>query len=122
VAFAHLRGVGGEGDPPADLRGVGGERDPPADLPAGPAEHRLARIVEILAAEGGDVVAVDLTPPELTGTGVRVMRVVAPALIPILAHSAVRYLGSRRLNEAPRRMGYRVLSEEEVNPWPCPLL
>ncbi len=66
TAFAHLHGVAGDGNPPIDLRGagwdgnppidlrgVGGEAKPSVDLPDAPAEHRLARIVEILAAEGG---------------------------------------------------------------------
>jgi ribosomal protein S12 methylthiotransferase accessory factor len=89
--------------------------------PAGTVAQRLARVVTMLAEECGDVVAVDLTPAELEGTGVRVVRVIAPALIPRLSHPQVRYLASRRLYEAPRRLSFRVRGEQEVNPWPSPL-
>ena len=87
----------------------------------GTVAQRLARIVMILARQSSDVVAVELTPVEFEGSNVRVVRVIAPALIPFLAYPSVRYLGSRRLYEAPRRMGFRVLPEEELNPWPSPL-
>jgi ribosomal protein S12 methylthiotransferase accessory factor len=89
--------------------------------PAGTVAQRLARVVTMLAEECGEAVAIDLTPAELEGTGVHVVRVIAPALIPHLSHPQVRYLASRRLYEAPRRLGFRVLPEEEVNPWPSPL-
>ena len=89
--------------------------------PAGTVAQRLARVVTMLAEECGDAVAVDLTPAELEGTGVHVVRMIAPALIPHLSHPQVRYLASRRLYEAPRRLSFRVLPEEEVNPWPSPL-
>ena len=87
----------------------------------GTVAQRLARVVRILARECSDVVAVELTPVELKGAGVRVVRVIAPSLVPFLAHPGVRYLGSRRLYEAPARMGFPVLPEQEVNPWPSPL-
>ncbi|HYB30713.1 MAG TPA: YcaO-like family protein [Solirubrobacteraceae bacterium] len=83
--------------------------------------RRLERVVSILAEESSDVVAVDLTPVELEGTGVRVVRVIVPPLIPYLADTRVRYLASRRLFEAPRRMGLTSLPTQEVNPWPSPL-
>lgn len=83
--------------------------------------QRLGRIVRVLARESSDVVAVELTPVEFENAGVSVVRVIAPALIPYLAYPSVRYLGSRRLYDAPRRMGFRVLPEGDVNPWPSPL-
>jgi len=116
--------------PPADvpaeafdhLLAAPGPVAPPCAVPAPtPVQARLMDVVGRLAAEAGDVVAVDLTPVELDGTGVRVVRVIVPALVPFLAHPGVRYLASRRLYEAPRRMGHRVRPEEEVNPWPSPL-
>ncbi len=87
----------------------------------GTATQRLARTVRALSHTSRDVVAVDLTPVELEGAGVHVVRVVAPALIPYLAHPRVRYLASRRLYEAPPAMGFAALPPEEVNPWPSPL-
>lgn len=93
----------------------------PRGNPSTPINLRLARVVSILAEESSDVVAVNLTPVELEGTDVRVMRVIVPPLIPYLADTRVRYLASRRLYEAPRRLGLTSLPQEEVNPWPSPL-
>ena len=81
----------------------------------------LARTVRRLAVDCPEVVAVDLTPVELRNRELRVVRVVAPALLPFLSHPGARYLGSRRLYAVPRRLGFPTLSEEEVNPWPSPL-
>jgi ribosomal protein S12 methylthiotransferase accessory factor len=67
------------------------------------------------------VVAVELTPLDFGGSGVRVVRVIAPSLVPFLAYPSVRYLGSRRVYEAPGRIGFRVLPEKDLNPWPSPL-
>jgi ribosomal protein S12 methylthiotransferase accessory factor len=89
--------------------------------PSGTVAHSLARVTTILAEDSGDVVAVDLTPAELESSGVQVVRVIAPSLIPHLAHQGASYLGSRRLYEVPRRLGFSVRSPEEVNPWPSPL-
>jgi ribosomal protein S12 methylthiotransferase accessory factor len=83
--------------------------------------RELAATIAVLAAESRELVAVDLTPPELMAAGIHVIRAIAPPLIPFLAHPRVRYLASRRLYEAPRRMGHRVLGERELNPWPSPL-
>jgi len=122
-AFAHLDL---SAPAPGSERPAGGVNPgPPATRRQGDfigtVSQRLRRIVGILAREAGDVVAVELTPVELRGTGVRVVRVIVPALIPFLAHVGVRYLDSRRLCEAPRRMGFPVRPPEEVNPWPSPL-
>ena len=110
-AFGHLR------DPDTAAAGGGGVRGEFI----GTVGQRLARVVARLARQSRDVAAVELTPVELAGSGVRVVRVLAPSLIPILAHPGVRYLASRRLYEVPRRMGLTVRSEAEVNPWPSPL-
>lgn len=120
-AFDHLFS-----DRPARVQGARAPNDgsgllePPANLSAS-IDQRLARVVSILAGESSDVVAVDLTPIELDGTDVRIMRVIAPPLIPHLADARVRYLASRRLHEAPRRMGFTSGPGGEVNPWPSPL-
>ncbi len=113
IAFRHLFSPAADGAA-GHATGVAGEF-------IGTVAQRLARLVRILARESSDVIAVDLTPVELQGAGVHVVRVIAPSLIPILAHPGVRYLGSRRLYAAPARMGFPVLPEQEVNPWPSPL-
>jgi hypothetical protein len=101
--------------------GVGAGLLEPLGNPSTSINERLARVVSILAEESSDVVAVDLTPVELEGTDVRVVRVIVASLIPCLADIRVRYLASRRLHEAPRRMGFTSLPDEEVNPWSSPL-
>ena len=119
-AFAHLFAarVPREDRSPAPAGPLSLGRD---GRPAGTVAQRLARVTTRLAEECGDIVAVNLTPDELSGTGVHVMRVIAPALIPHLSHPKVRYLASRRLYEVPPRMGFRARLQEEVNPWPSPL-
>jgi ribosomal protein S12 methylthiotransferase accessory factor len=108
-------------------RGQRGQRARPgsarsrASGPSSEVARELAATIAVLAAESRELVAVDLTPPELMAAGVHVIRAIAPPLIPFLAHPRVRYLASRRLYEAPRRMGHRVLDERELNPWPSPL-
>jgi len=113
AAFAHLFEPPGRPAPLAPVR---------RRLDRGSLERQLATVVELLVAECGELLAVELTPPELAGSGLRVVRVIAPALIPFLAHPRVRYLGSRRLYDVPPRMGHPVSSEEGLNPWPSPLL
>lgn len=71
MAFDHLLGAAPALAAPA--------RDRPA---CAPIAERLARIVATLAGDASDVVAVELTPVELDGTDVRVVRVIVPALVP----------------------------------------
>jgi ribosomal protein S12 methylthiotransferase accessory factor len=64
--------------------------------------------------------AVDLSTDEALQAGMRVVRVILPALQPLSFRYRARFLGHRRLYEAPARMGYQSLSEECLNPWPQP--
>jgi ribosomal protein S12 methylthiotransferase accessory factor len=122
-AFAHLFGSEAAGNPTHRTAAVAhGPRPTGVDGDfIGTTAQRLARIVTILARQSSDVVAVELTPVDFGGSGVRVVRVIAPSLVPFLAYPSVRYLGSRRVYEAPGRMGFRVLPEKDLNPWPSPL-
>jgi ribosomal protein S12 methylthiotransferase accessory factor len=67
-----------------------------------------------------DIYAVDLSTDEALRAGFRVVRVIIPALQPFSFYYRARYLGHRRIYEAPRWMGYRVRSEEQLNQWPQP--
>jgi ribosomal protein S12 methylthiotransferase accessory factor len=88
-------------------------------LPDDPAEA-LATLVGWLSAAGMRAVVVDRTPRELVDAGLTAVSVVIPDLQPMCLDPRVRFAGHRRLYEAPRRMGYPVLSEEELTTWPQP--
>ena len=64
------------------------------------------------------VYAVDLSTDEAIRAGLRVVRVLIPALQPLSFHYRARYLGHPRLYSAPAKMGYPVRTERELNPWP----
>jgi ribosomal protein S12 methylthiotransferase accessory factor len=67
-----------------------------------------------------DVYAIDLSTDEARRCGMRVVRVVIPALQPFSWRYRTQYLGHSRLYEAPKRMGYPTYSEEQLNHWPQP--
>jgi ribosomal protein S12 methylthiotransferase accessory factor len=120
-AFDHLFADRMLPSPSATELPVGSGLLDPCCNPSTSINRRLTRVVSTLAKESRDVVAVDLTPVELEGTDVRVVRVIVPPLIPYLADIRVRYLASRRLYQAPSRMGFKSLPEAPMNPWPSPL-
>jgi ribosomal protein S12 methylthiotransferase accessory factor len=78
------------------------------DAPADGA-GRLGYLVERLRAAGMDAIAVDLTTDEIRATGLWVVRVVIPGLLPMSTVSRARYLGHPRL--APYH---------DINPAPQP--
>jgi ribosomal protein S12 methylthiotransferase accessory factor len=80
----------------------------------------LAMVVDIFRRKQVDVYAVDLSTDEALRAGMRVVRVVIPALQPLSFNYRARYLGHPRLYQAPRSMGYPVCSEQNINHWPQP--
>lgn len=80
----------------------------------------LAAITATLADKDMHAVVVDRTPRELADAGLTAVCVVVPELQPMSLHPLAQYRGHQRLYEAPRAMGYRSLSEAELNPWPQP--
>ena len=85
-----------------------------------PPREALRDLLARLRQRRLDAYAVDLTTDESLRCGIRVVRVVIPGLQPLSFSYRARYLGHARLYEAPARMGYPVLSEDKVNPWPQP--
>jgi ribosomal protein S12 methylthiotransferase accessory factor len=83
-------------------------------------KEALRAVLHILQQKQLEAYAVDLTTDEALRCGVRVVRVIVPGLQPVGFQYRSRYLGHSRLYEAPQRMGYKVHSEEELNPWPQP--
>ncbi|MFI6344450.1 YcaO-like family protein [Streptomyces sp. NPDC050560] len=93
-------------------------RRPP--LPRDPREA-LAELLRRLAAIGARPVAADRTPRELADAGLTAVSVVVPDLQPMSLEPPVQFTAHPRLYRAPARMGHRVLSRQELNPWPQPL-
>jgi ribosomal protein S12 methylthiotransferase accessory factor len=87
----------------------------PADL-----DDCLGKLADILAAADVQVVVVDRTTPELSDAGLTAFCAIIPDLQPMTTRPLVRFLAHPRLYSAPFRMGYRVLPEEGLNPWPQP--
>jgi ribosomal protein S12 methylthiotransferase accessory factor len=82
----------------------------------------VAALCERVRAAGSCAYAVDVTSPDVRELGLVVTRVVAPELCALdVAHSA-RFLGGRRLHDAPVALGLReeALAEAHVNPYPHP--
>jgi ribosomal protein S12 methylthiotransferase accessory factor len=63
---------------------------------------------------------VDLSTDEALRCGVRIVRVLIPALQPLSFNYRARYLGHPRLYDAPMQMGHPVHQEEQLNHWPQP--
>jgi ribosomal protein S12 methylthiotransferase accessory factor len=81
----------------------------------------LAWIKSRLATKQMQVIIVDRTPDELADLGLTALCAIIPDLQPMPLVWRVRYRAHPRLYSAPHLMGYRSLSEEELNPWPQPI-
>lgn len=83
----------------------------------------LDDLVGSLAAVAGDVLIVDVTPPDVAGLGVRVVRGIVPGFQPIHFGADQARLGHSRLFTAPHRWGWRTLpaTRDDLNPDPHPL-
>jgi ribosomal protein S12 methylthiotransferase accessory factor len=92
---------------------------PSTDLAEAP-DDALAQLIEIFAAREMPVAVVDRTPPDLLDAGLTCVSVVIPDLQPMSLLPLAQFKGHQRLYQGPARMGYRVLPEEELNPWPQP--
>lgn len=92
------------------------ERHP---LPVDPLQA-LTFLVDSLSSCGMQVLAVDRTPPEIAAAGLTAVSVVIPDLQPMTVLPLTQFRAHPRLYAAPALMGYRTLTEEELNPWPQP--
>ena len=102
------------------LRGAPGEWPAPRTVTTADA---LRSIVAALAADGGDVLYANLTPPDMAALGLHTARAVVPELQPISFGRGERRLGGRRLYELPVRLGLRSrpATAAELNPLPHPI-
>jgi ribosomal protein S12 methylthiotransferase accessory factor len=87
------------------------------------AQGNLADLTRSLATVAPDVLAVDITPPDVASLGVHVVRGVVPGFVPIWFGADRARLGGRRLLEMPGRIGLRPgpAHIDELNLDPHPL-
>lgn len=102
-----------EGVPGGSTASAAGPRSVAADL---------ASVLGRLDEAGLDVLALDLTTTDVAEAGYRVARTIVPQLQPLDADHRLRFLGGRRLYEAPVRMGYQTSPSTvaDLNPVPHP--
>ncbi|TCO47209.1 ribosomal protein S12 methylthiotransferase accessory factor [Kribbella antiqua] len=87
------------------------------------ADGNLQSLVRSVAEVAPDVLAVDVTPPDVAGVGVQVVRAVVPGFVPIWFGASQARLGGSRLLEMPARIGLRSRPArlDELNLVPHPL-
>ena len=89
-------------------------------VPGESAGAQVEAICERLARRSASAYAVDVTSPDIREAGLAVVRVVAPELCALDVEHDARMLGGRRLYDEPLRLGWRRLTEGDVNPDPHP--
>jgi ribosomal protein S12 methylthiotransferase accessory factor len=83
-------------------------------------KQMLDAIVAAFAKRNLELIAVDITAPQLRQIGLRVIRMLAPQLLPLTVNYNMKYGATPRLYQAPERMGLPVHSFEGLNKWPQP--
>lgn len=85
---------------------------------------KLKKLKEILAVRGLDAYIADVASPIAKEFGLRVVMSLVPGLYPLYLNEYFKYLGIRRLYEAPVKMGIlkNPKKEEEINLIPHPFL
>lgn len=101
------------------------ERIPLEGYPSFPEEtpsQLLDALVDHLDQQGIDVLAVDMTSPDVREGGAAVFRAFSPQLQPLDVGYDARYLGGNRLRQRPYELGLvpAPLGDEDLNPLPHP--
>jgi ribosomal protein S12 methylthiotransferase accessory factor len=92
-----------------------------ADKSAESPEDELAALVHEVHQAGHEVLACDLTTPDIASLGLAVVRVLAPGLHPLFMGYRNRALGGNRLYEVPQRLGHiGIETGGPDNPYPHP--
>ena len=89
---------------------------------SGNLHHDLQMVLDMLRHHQIEVIALDLTTPDVAACGYSVVKVLMPALIPLYADYRERYLGGQRLYEVPRILGFTSENTTlaSINPDPHP--
>lgn len=83
--------------------------------------EELQRSLQMVQAAGCEVMAIDLTTPDVRELGFRVVKVIIPLAVPLEGDHNHRLLGSPRIFQVPARLGYRSQSDlTKLNPYPHP--
>lgn len=90
------------------------------NLATGSPESDLELLLERFRERDMEVVAVDLTTPEVRQAGFWVVRVIIPEMIPLSPAYGVRFLDTPRLYTAPEAMGYGRRTINDITPKPQP--
>lgn len=87
---------------------------------SGPSD--LSSLVQHLAELGFEVIYADLTTTDVEELGFKVVKVIIPGLQPLDYGTFIHHLGSNRLYETPRRIGYdiRHTHPKHLNRFPHP--
>lgn len=86
------------------------------------ADDALGSLIGQVGALGTEVIAVDLTTPEIAELGLKVLKAYCPGLQQLEGDHRHPLLGGTRWREAPVRIGLRKepIGREELNPYPHP--
>ena len=90
------------------------------NLTTGSAQGDLRGLLDIFRRRNMQVFAVDLTTPEVRDAGLWSVRTIVPELMPLSSVYGIRFLGTRRLYDAPAAMGYGTRTIADVTPKPQP--
>jgi ribosomal protein S12 methylthiotransferase accessory factor len=82
----------------------------------------LRRLYGLLADRDLEAIALDLTPVDVAACGLHVIKALVPGCEPIEGDHRAPFLGGRRWQEVPVRLGLRraPTALEAINPWPHP--
>lgn len=86
--------------------------------------EKLAALKKILSENGWSTYLLDVTTDIARGAGLMVVMSLLPQAYPLYLNEHYKYLGVKRLYQAPVRMGYltKPHKEEDINPIPHPML
>lgn len=93
------------------------------DHSTGDVRGDLRHCIDALVSVGSKVAYVEVTTPDISPLGLRVVQTLVTGLQPIHFGYGKERLGGPRLFEVPMKLGYsaRPLTEDEINPCPHPL-
>jgi hypothetical protein len=80
-------------------------------------DEQRGGLLDAIAAAGSGTYAVDVTPADVQGLGLRVVKTVAPGLCALDVPHPLRFLGARRLHSVPCGLGF---GRRPLNPDPHP--
>lgn len=84
--------------------------------------EKLQSVIARLHSVSAEPYLVEITTPDIASLGFRVVRTLVSELVPIYFGYGLEPLGTRRLFEVPKRLGYGGRrTESDLNPCPHPM-